>query len=411
MEQIKILQISKKIPFPHRDGESVANYALAKGLGAIPGVTIDLLSLHTNKHKTDEDEARLNLKIYERIEFVKHDLNIDPFELIQHSVSGNSYNISRFHSAELSARLRSMLSQNVYDIVLLETIYTTSYIDIIRAISPRTGIILRLHNIEFLIWQMRAEHSRNPAKKILFKSLSKQLKQYTIDILPKVDRLLTISSSDHLWIKKSGLIKLDNVQYQPVGIKNTKATINHSRVAVGKLHIGFIGAMDWDPNVNGLDWFMSNVWQPHFENQATVLLHLAGRNYPLGKYTHIAGIIEHGEVPDVDQFLDIIDVLIAPLFIGSGVRIKILEAMSAGKAVVSTSIGISGIDITNGKEAVIADQISEFIDAINDLGQNDSRLSTLKENAKLFINANYDQEKLSNQLCKLLIEVKKAKTC
>lgn len=410
MEQINILQISKKIPFPQRDGESVANYALARGLSNLVGVSIDLMSLHTNKHKTDEIEAIKNLSCYDKIEFISHDLNVDPFELVQHSISGDSYNINRFHSTQLAKRLEQLLRVNQYEVILLETIYTTSYIDIIRKVSPKTRIVLRLHNIEYQIWKQRAEQSKNPAKKILFKSLSRQLKQYTLDTIPKIDQLLTISTSDHNWITNSELLSLEHVHYQPVGIDQLIKSSNYTRVEIGKLHIGFIGAMDWDPNVDGLEWFMSKVWQPFFESQSNIHLHLAGRKYPKGRYANVGGVTEHGEVSDVNQFLDRLDILIAPLFIGSGVRIKILEAMAAGKVVISTPIGIAGIEVINGKEAIIAEKAYEFSDTINELHLNEEKLTALKRNANSFLTQHYNQEKLSNQLYNLLIQLKKRKT-
>jgi len=410
VEQIKVLQISKKIPYPQHDGESVASYALAKGLRAISGVTIDLLSLHTNKHKTDETEARKNLNSYDNIHFIDHDLSVEAFTLVRHTIAGKSYNICRFHSRKLEERLKHQLTNYRYDIVLLETIYTSSYINTIRRMSPHTSIVLRIHNIEYIIWQQKANLTKNPAKKILFNSLSKQLKKYTINVIPKIDRLVTISTSDHEWVVNSGLINVVDVSYQPIGIDHTLIKTNSSRIEEGRTHIGFIGAMDWDPNVDGLEWFVSKVWQPFFENQNQCQLHLAGRKYPIGKYAKVGGIVEHGQVPDAGQFLARVDILIAPLFIGSGVRVKILESMAAGKAVITTSIGISGINAVNGKEIIIANDDIEFKQAIDSLSQKEDLLYSFQKMASMYIQCNYEQKNRSEQLYKLLKEVKQAKT-
>lgn len=406
MKQLNILQISKKIPYPQRDGESVASHALAKGLASLSGVRIDLLTLHTNKHQTDETVARKKLSSYREIEFINHDLSIDPMALVRDSFTGKTYNINRFHSSELAQRLERYLTHTEYDIVLLETIYTTSYIEIIRQVSPNSGIVLRLHNIEFHIWQQRSIQSKNLAKKLIFKSLSKQIEQYTVGIVSSVDKVLTISTMDHQWVLNSGLLDPKHVHYQPVGIENVKTKVDHSRVEPGKLHVGFIGAMDWEPNIKGLDWFITQVWQPFFIHQPNIHLHLAGRKYPKGRYAKIQGVTEHAEVPNARRFLDRLDVLIAPLFIGSGVRIKILEAMAAGTVVISTSVGISGIELKDGEEAFIANKADEFAHLINTLHQNEDKLSLIKKKANEFIIDNYNQEKLSKQLYKLLIEVK-----
>ena len=405
MEAINILHISKKIPYPQRDGESVASYALATSLAEFPNISIDLLSLHTNKHTTDEVEAKKELSRYREAIFIDHNLTVNPLSFIQTTFSSQSYNINRFHSKALSTELKISLKKKHYNFVLLETIYTTTYIQVIREVSPLTGIILRLHNIEHLIWEQRAMKEANPIKKQVFQSLSKQLRQYKQNILPSLDKVITMSTTDQQWMIKSKLVNSENLHYLPVGfntLKPFKAADRENTV----LKIGFIGSMDWDPNVTGLDWFIKQVWGDHFSKLDTVRLHLAGRKYPMGLYESVGGVVEHGEVPDAGEFLDTIDVLIAPLFIGSGVRIKILEAMSRGKAIIASTVGIAGIDAIANRHAVIANNENEFVHAIQTLVDNRNQLVALQQNAFSFIEENYSHDQMVKSLVNLLNEMK-----
>ncbi len=404
MEAINILHISKKIPYPQRDGESVVSYSLAKSLSRFNEISIDLLSLHTNKHTTDEEEAKRELAVYRNISFVDHDLTIDPISLLQTMLSGESYNIRRFKSTVLLDQLRILLKKEQYTFVLLETIYTTPYVKLIRELSPLSRIILRLHNVEHLIWGQRAANESNPLKRYLFHRLSRQLKQYKQNVLPSVDKVITISSTDHKWMTGNKLMKTDKLHYLPVGLtvsKKPQASSKENAV----LHIGFIGSMDWDPNTSGLEWFIQQVWQPHISTLNTVKLHLAGRKYAVGLYSSIDGVKEHGEVADATAFLDKLDVLIVPLFIGSGVRIKILEAMCRGIAVISTSIGIAGIDVIADKHAMIANTENEFINAIQTLSIDRGKLVALQQNAYNFAEENYSQDKMAESLLNMLIEM------
>ena len=120
----------------------------------------------------------------------------------------------------------------------------------------------------------------------------------------------------------------------------------------------------------------------------------------------VGGVVEHGEVPDAGEFLDTIDVLIAPLFIGSGVRIKILEAMSRAKAIITSSVGIAGIDVDPDNQAMIANTENEFVDAIQALIDDRGKLVALQQNAITFIEENYSHDQMVQRLVNLLKEMK-----
>ena len=111
----------------------------------------------------------------------------------------------------------------------------------------------------------------------------------------------------------------------------------------------FIGALDWLPNQEGLTWFLDKVFERLVAAMPELEFHIAGRNAPkqFVKRLHHRRIIYHGEVDDARKFIQSFRVMVAPLLSGSGIRIKILEGMALGRPVVTTSVGIKGIDAEN----------------------------------------------------------------
>ena len=123
-----------------------------------------------------------------------------------------------------------------------------------------------------------------------------------------------------------------------------------------------IGSMDWMPNQEGINWFLESVWPALHKEIPEVRLYLAGRKMPerLMK-AQIEGVNVVGEVADSSYFIGSKQINIVPLLSGSGIRVKIIEAMSLGKTVVTTSIGAEGINYTDGKDILIANTPEEFI--------------------------------------------------
>ena len=133
----------------------------------------------------------------------------------------------------------------------------------------------------------------------------------------------------------------------------------------------FVGTMFYKPNQQAADFLAHEVFPRVRERIADATCHIAGKTWPHVDYSDLhrpeRGVYMHGFVPDVRPYMARSQILVAPLFIGSGTRIKILEAMATGTPVVSTAIGAEGIDYTDGENIVIADSAADIAAAIVDL--------------------------------------------
>jgi glycosyltransferase involved in cell wall biosynthesis len=127
----------------------------------------------------------------------------------------------------------------------------------------------------------------------------------------------------------------------------------------------FVGAMDWEPNVDGVEFFCSEIWPAILKQIPGAKLRVVGRNPVRRVAQRACDTVEvTGRVPAVIDQLRQAAVVIVPLRIGGGTRLKIYEAMGAGKAVVSTSVGAEGLDVHHGREIILADGAREFADAV-----------------------------------------------
>ena len=124
----------------------------------------------------------------------------------------------------------------------------------------------------------------------------------------------------------------------------------------------YLGSLDWIPNQEGLIWFVTQVFPGIRQQFPDLKLHIAGRNAPpyFSKKMELPGIVFHGEIDNPEEFTLGHSVMVAPCFSGSGMRLKIIEAMALGKPVVTTTIGAEGLSVTNGENIMIADDAEGF---------------------------------------------------
>lgn len=392
---MKVLQICHKPPLPSTDGGCIAINNISKGLikelGSIKVLTINTLKHPFDLKKFDKDYIK-NSKIEST--FVDTKLNI--VDAFSNLVTYDSYNISRFFSPDFNALIIKTLKSESFDIVLLESLFTTPYIETVRTYST-SKIILRSHNLEYIIWQRLSRESLNPAKKIYLKLLSSQLKNYELNILKKIDGIASISNQD----KKKYLELECSVETVtiPFGLETKNYKNNNKNREDGKLKFFHLGAMDWKPNLEAVGWLLDEIWPKIQKKIPHAELHLAGKNMPdwLFKKKYI-NVFNHKEVQDSSKFISEHDVMLVPLLSAGGIRVKIIEGMAHGKAIISTEIGAEGIDYKNEENILIADSPKDFYNEVLKITTGKTDYKKIGENAREHVLKTYDQNKISKKL-------------
>lgn len=399
---MKILQLCKKFPYPLKDGESIAVTYLSNAL-ADQGCEITLLSMNTTKHYTDVSQLPEEFNHYKEIHVTKLDNSLNVIDAFKNLFSKDSYHVSRFICSDFEQKLIELLTENQYDVVQLETLYLAPYIETIKKHSNAI-ITMRAHNVEYEIWDRISSNTKFLPKKWYLKYLTSKLKRFELSHLNDYDYLIAVSDRDLKEFKKLGY--KNGAMASPIGL-NVNNYFNISPKQVVSQDICFIGALDWMPNMEGLLWFLDNVWPQVTEIFPDLKFHVAGRNTPdsLLKMNR-KNVIIHGEVDNAIDFISSYNAMIVPLFSGSGMRVKILEGMALGKTVISTTLGMEGIGAEDGQHLLIADTPNSFIEAISTI-VNDSNLNaTIGANARQFVEDFYDHNHNAQKLLQKYKELK-----
>jgi glycosyltransferase involved in cell wall biosynthesis len=390
---MKILMLCSKSPWPKYEGGPIAMYAMITGL-QLAGHTVKVLAANTNKYTVDPETIPADFKLKTQIEFVDLDLSLTIPAAIYNFMAGKSYHISRFHTKPIAQKITEILREETFDIIQLETLQMASYLDIIRKYS-KAPVVLRAHNIEHKIWQRIAENCPNPFKKLYINHLYKALKRFEISTLNKIDGIIAITPVDARNFDK--LAHSSNIVSIPFGINLD--TLPENLVQPEEASLFHIGTMNWFPNEESIKWLISEVWPKVNQLLPDLELHLAGRYMPnwMLKISE-PNITVDGEVPDVWEYMQRFSIMVVPLFSGSGIRIKIVEAMAAGKAIITTAIGAEGINYENGQHLIIAKDAKSFTDAIIKLCNDKNLRDTLGTNARMLIAKEHDNNMLMKKL-------------
>jgi len=389
---MKVLQLCNKPPYPATDGGCKAMKNISLGL-LQSDVDLKIICVSTQKHPFSLPNFPTDFVAQTNIETVFLNTTVNAFDAISSIITSDCYNVSRFFSTQLELKIKTDVIENEYDFIIMESLFLTPYIDIIRN-NSNAKILLRSHNFEYLIWQRLAQKEKNPLKKAYLNYLASSLKKYEIKILSKIDGIATISKEDtKKYVTVTPDVKITTV---PFGIDLTNYTPIF-KLPSSCLKFFHIGSMDWTPNTEAIEWFLKFVW-PKLTSK-NIELHLAGKNMPNSLLNLIdQQIINHGLVKSATEFIGNHDIMIVPLFSGGGMRIKIIEAMAMGKTVISTTIGLEGINATHQKNVLIANSKDQFILEINQLIEHPKLAIEIGKNARLFVEKEHNNDQLVKSL-------------
>ena len=178
---MKILILSKKFPYPLREGEPIATFNLSRSLHTL-GCEVSLLVMNTSKHRFNPSDIPPACHFFKKIHSVDVNNHITVAGAIRSLVKGESYILSRFDSPDFGRKLAEVLQSELYDIIQLETVYMAHYTSVIRQHSP-AAIAMRAHNVEHEIWQPYAADTRNPLQKWYISLQNSSLRKFELDRL------------------------------------------------------------------------------------------------------------------------------------------------------------------------------------------------------------------------------------
>ncbi len=388
---MKVLQLCSKPPLPKVDGGCIAMHNFSQHYINI-GAQLKVLTISTDKHPFVEEAYPIDYRKKIDIEAFYTDTRVNLVDAFATLITQDSYNVSRFFSVDFDLKLKSILQRKKVDFIQVESLFMTPYLPTIRRFS-KAKILLRSHNLEYLIWERLAKQEKLPPKKMYLNYLANQLKKYEVDIMNQVDGIIAISSTDHKKYERLGcnipLITL------PLGIKLSDYEYSYNPSP----NVFHIGAMDWTPNQEAMEWFLDKVWPIVLKEVPDAQLNLAGREMVKKEYHNpSANVAAIGEVPSARAFMAENQIMIVPLLSGGGIRIKIVEGLAMGKTIVSTSIGAEGIPVKNGKHILLGDTPEDFAMQIIKAHKDEKLRESISKNGRAFAESHYANKVIETQL-------------
>lgn len=388
---MKVLQLCNKPPYPPVDGGTMAMNSITQGL-LEEGCELKVLCVESDKHPVRR--SQITDEYFERtgLESVYVDLGVRVIPAMKAMLCGESYHVKRFESNDFAVKLKQLLQQQEYDVVHVESIFLTPYVPLIRKYS-QAKVILRAHNVEHQIWARVAQSTRNPFKRQYLKHLSLTLRAYELEHINDYDGVVCITRNDADYFRANG-------SRRPiVDIAFGMEAEDMTGVEVEPDSLFHIGSMDWLPNRESIEWLLDEVWPVVHREAPTAKLYLAGRKMPDSLLmADIEGVKVVGEVDDAMRFIGSKQINIVPLRSGSGIRVKIIEAMSVGKTVITTTVGAQGIDCIDGKNILIASTPQEFAAQVKRCVSDPEFCQSVGREAHRLIAEQYDVGRLTDRL-------------
>ncbi|OGP22184.1 MAG: hypothetical protein A2054_01215 [Deltaproteobacteria bacterium GWA2_55_10] len=303
-------------------------------------------------------------------------------------LAGMPYSVWMFRNRAFRQALRETVKRRSFDLVHMETALLQQYADCLRPLP----ILIRHHNLEADLLLQRARAEKNAVNRMALSWQGKRLASFEADAVNSTERSVTISAVDKARIIEAYGCK-PPIDVIPSGIE----TSNETALAQREHCLVFSGRIEWGPNAEGIEWFVRNVFPIIVKKFPQLKLYIVGGAPPKRIRELGCGSIKvTGFVESVIEFIDRAEVYVVPLLSGSGMRLKILEAMSRKKAIVSTSKGAEGISCRNGRDLMIADAPEDFARAVIGLLSDKDKNARMGQEAFRTVREHYSWESVAD---------------
>ncbi|MDI9245573.1 glycosyltransferase family 4 protein [Marinobacter sp. CHS3-4] len=408
---MKILWLSHLVPYPPKGGVLQRSYYLIKELAHHH--TVDLVAFNQAgliapfyNHNIEEalEDAKKHLSLFcHHVEFFKipnETVSSGKLRLALKSlVTPAPYTINWLQSAEFERYLHHLAHTEQYDLVHFDTIS----LDVFRHCFDGIPCFLDHHNIESHMLLRRAKNERNILKKAYFYQEGLRLMRYEQRVCPLYSGHITCSDIDSARLKAltpNSSIKtipngVDTGFFRPQGLEQEKNTLI------------FVGTMNWYPNIEAVLYLCNEVMPLLRKNRSDITLKIIGANPPdeIKKFNDLTNDIKIlGFVDEIRDHIEKATLYVCPIMDGGGTKLKILDALGMGKAIIAHRIASEGIDVEEGENIIFADTPEEYCNAIIEMLNDPAKRKRLGEAARQLAVARYDFESIGQALSNYYLE-------
>lgn len=288
--------------------------------------------------------------------------------------------------------IKNLVATEKIKIIQADEIYTAQYL-----LSIKNAIkILVLHNVDSLVFWRLFNHHNNILKKLYYLFQFIKMRRYEKSIIPKVDKCFCVSEFDRKVF--SGIFRGKiNFEVIPNGVDTKQIQVLPQ---IDKPTLIFVGVMKDAQNIQAVEWFLKNVYALVLKAIPETFLFIVGSDPPerLKKLEDSYPVMFTGYVESVEEWYKKAKIAIVPLLVGSGTKLKILEANAYGRPVITTSIGVEGLEFKDGVDILIADHPEDFAKKILILLRDNKIYHRIALNARRNVEENYDWTRISYKL-------------
>jgi len=388
--RLKVLVLDEEIPYPPNSGKRIRTWNLLQRLAKRHSVS--LLCYGQPDDAAVETVRKAGIKTH----LIKPQANPKGWSLYArlffNLFSTLPFSVTKHYSRRFRTTLRGLLAQESWNLVQCEW---TPYARFLTRGCP-FPVLVSTHNVESQIWARRKQNARNPISKMFFWTQEHKMRRFERRALMRCSRVTAVTQGDVETIRGWGVKK---VKLIPNGadLESFIPVPDAERENV----ILAIASLDWYPNIDALQYFTREILPLISVRNPQARFRIVGRR-PSGsvrtQFSSIPNVDFTGEVESVVSCLAQAAVFVVPLRVGGGSRIKILEALAAGKAIVSTSIGAEGLNVTDGKHLLIADSPSDFARCVQELLASKELRRKLGEEGRNLVTTFYGWDGIAAQM-------------
>jgi len=393
---LNVLVLDEEIPFPLNSGKRIRTWNLLRNLGQEH--TITFLCYGTKDHPGVPMLEKLGIRVVQ-VQGLPPSNSVGFYAgAFSNIFSLWPYSVSRHHTRRFSRAIRKLIAEESFDLVHCEWTPYASYMNAVGTLP----MLIMAHNIEATVWRRRAQHASNLLERMFMALQARKMARFEKRSFARAGRVAVVTEEEAQTARQWGARAIylvangvDTEYLQPTG----EAPEADSLL--------FLGSLDWQPNRDALLYLLREILPRLQATNPQAKLRVVGRQPGTRLREQVEGFpgVEWvGEVPEIRPYFARAAVVLVPLRIGGGSRIKILESLSMGKAVVATRIGAEGLEVVSGVHCLVADSPEDFSRCIARLLDDPKLAAKLGGKGRELVVQQYDWSGLAKILAQAWIE-------
>lgn len=380
---MKILMVSSYLPYPLYSGGHIRLYNLIKNLSGKHEIT---LVCEKRNYQTQKDIDEVS-KICKKVITVERKKQWSLSNVLKSGVSFSPFLLVGHNNPEMEKQILREIENNKFDLIHVETFYVMQNL-------PKTNIpiVLAEHNIEYLVYKRFVKKAPVMARPLLYIDILK-LKRAEKKCWKKASKLIAVSPDEQKIMGRKAEIVPNGVDVDKFKLKK----INLNKIEKKVL---FIGDFKWIQNRDSIVYIIKNIWPRVSAKNPNLKLWVVGRSIPdsIKKLGNDSIIFDENASNQTELIFQEADLLLAPIRVGGGTNFKILESMSTGTPVITTSLGNEGINAKDGSEILISEKPDEFVVKATSIFSDNYLYEKLSRNGRKFIEENFDWRNIAKKL-------------